>query len=48
MLAGKGILLGLVLFAIGTIVYVYLMIRGSSAQATATTALMEAIMLQFE
>jgi len=40
MLTGKGILLGVVLFAFGTIIYVYMMIRGSSAQATGTTAIM--------
>jgi len=40
MLTGKGILLGVVLFAVGTIIYVYLMIRGSLAQATYTTAIM--------
>ena len=40
MLTGKGIALGIGLFAIGTIIYVYMMMRGSSAQATGTTALM--------
>lgn len=40
MLTGKGILLGVVLFAFGSIIYVYMMIRGSSAQATGTTAIM--------
>jgi hypothetical protein len=40
MLTGKGILLGVVLFAFGTIIYIYMMIRGSLAQATGTTALM--------
>jgi hypothetical protein len=40
MLTGKGIILGVALFAVGTIIYVYLMIRGSSAQATGTTAIM--------
>jgi len=40
MWTGKGILLGVGLFAIGTIIYVYLMVRGSSAQATGVTAIM--------
>jgi len=40
MLTGQGILLGIALFAFGTIIYVYMMIRGSLAQATGTTALM--------
>lgn len=40
MWTGKGILLGIGLFAVATIVYVYLMIRGSSAQATGVTAIM--------
>jgi hypothetical protein len=40
MSTGNEILLGVGLFAVGTIIYVYLMIRGSSAQATGTTALM--------
>ena len=39
MWTGKGILLGIGLFAVGTVVYVYLMIRGSSAQATGITAI---------
>jgi hypothetical protein len=40
MWTGKGMLLGVGLFAVGTIIYVYLMIRGSFAQATGTTAIM--------
>lgn len=39
MWSGKGIFLGIVLFGIGTVVYLYLMIRGSSAQATGITAI---------
>jgi hypothetical protein len=40
MWTGKGILPGIGLFAVATVVYVYLMIRGSSAQATGITAIM--------
>ena len=40
MSTGNEILLGVGLFAVGTIIYVCLMIRGSSAHATGTTALM--------
>jgi hypothetical protein len=40
MSTGNEILLGVGPFAVGTIIYVYLMIRGSSAHATGTTALM--------
>jgi len=39
MWTGKGILLGIGLFAVGSVVYLYLMIRGSSAQATGITAI---------
>jgi hypothetical protein len=40
MLTGKGILLGFGLAAVGTIVYVYLMVSHNGARATGTTALM--------
>jgi hypothetical protein len=41
MWTGKGILLGIGLFAIATVVYVYLMICGNpAAQATGVTAIM--------
>jgi hypothetical protein len=39
-MTGKGILLGFALAAVGTIIYVYLMISHSGARATGTTALM--------
>lgn len=40
MWTGKGILVGIGLFAVATAVYVYLMIRGNPAPATGITAIM--------
>jgi len=39
MWTGKGILLGVVLFAVGTVIYVYTMATHSSARAIGTTPL---------